>query len=157
MLTALSLISARRFVQASELLRKISQFYVGKYGSSRIAVDFNRTERSWITRDAEDDSNTRNNFASGRIIEGNKFLQKAAKIELLLAETISHPSLVNEKLEAYNRCNAYSLGNCEPESLRPDVDMEGFSVAVFPQLAPFLLKMLSDKLEPVRVAALKSI
>ena len=48
MLTALSLISARRFVQASELLRKVSKFYVEKYSSSRSAIDYNHTERSWI-------------------------------------------------------------------------------------------------------------
>ena len=53
LLTALSLISARRFVQAAELLRKVSKFYVDKYGSSRTVMDFSRTERSWI-RDTED-------------------------------------------------------------------------------------------------------
>ena len=147
MLTALSLISARRFVQASELLRKVSKFYVEKYSSSRSAIDYNRTERSWI-KDLDDDSNTKNNFASGRIIEGNKFLQRAAKIELLLAETISHPTLVHDKLEAYNRCNAYSSANCDPEPLCADVDMEDFSITVFPHIVTFLLKMLSDKLEP---------
>ena len=156
MLTGLSLISARRFVQASELLRKVSKFYVEKYSSSRSAIDYNRTERSWI-KDLDDDSNTKNNFASGRIIEGNKFLQRAAKIELLLAETISHPTLVHEKLEAYNRCNAYSSANCDPEPLCADVDMEDFSITVFPHIVTFLIKMLSDKLDPLRVAALKSI
>ena len=53
LLTALSLISARRFVQASELLRKVSNFYIEKYNTSRTTVDFNKTEKSWI-RDPDD-------------------------------------------------------------------------------------------------------
>ena len=38
------------------------------------------------------------NYSTGRVLEGSKYLLKAAKIELLLAENITHPSLINEKL-----------------------------------------------------------
>ena len=45
-------------------------------------MDFNKSERSWI-RDFEDDllgTTMKNNFGPGRSLEGNKYLQKAAKI-----------------------------------------------------------------------------
>jgi hypothetical protein len=53
-------------------------------------------ERSW-TREQEDSTGLslmRSNLVSGRIVEGSKFLQKAAKIQLLITETVSHPSLL---------------------------------------------------------------
>jgi hypothetical protein len=33
----------------------------------------------------------------------NKLLLKAAKIELLVAEAINHPSMITEKLQAFKR------------------------------------------------------
>jgi hypothetical protein len=90
-------------------------------------------------------------------MEGNKFLQKAAKIQLLITETVSHPSLLMEKLEAYHRCNSYALNNVNPTPLSPDSDLEDTTANIFPQIINFLLKTLSDKLEPFRVASLKSI
>ena len=37
-------------------------------------------------------------FSTGRVLEGGPFLYKAAKIELLLADTVSQPSLLGAKL-----------------------------------------------------------
>ena len=47
-LVALSLISARRFVQAAEALRAASQFYLQKYISSKTSMDFSRLDKSWV-------------------------------------------------------------------------------------------------------------
>jgi hypothetical protein len=47
-LVSLSLISARRFVQASELLKKVSRFYVEKYITSKSSMEFSKIDRSWI-------------------------------------------------------------------------------------------------------------
>lgn len=47
-LVSLSLISARRFVQASELLKKASRFYVDKYVASKSSMEMSRLDRSWI-------------------------------------------------------------------------------------------------------------
>lgn len=50
-LVSLSLISARRFVQASELLKKVSKFYVDKYVASKSSMEFSKIDRSWIKED----------------------------------------------------------------------------------------------------------
>ena len=84
-------------------------------------------------------------------------MQKAAKVELLLAETILNPSLVIEKLSAYYRCNSYNSGNPSPNTLTPDADFEEICAKISVHIVPFFVKILSDKLEPFRIAALKSI
>jgi hypothetical protein len=63
-------------------------------------------------------------FTAGRVLEGGRYLYKAAKIELLLAETINQPSLLGEKLEAYNRANAFANGNPNPQKINIRVDYE---------------------------------
>jgi hypothetical protein len=55
-LVSLSLISARRFVQASELLKKVSRFYVDKYVASKSSMEFSKIDRSWIKEDARENS-----------------------------------------------------------------------------------------------------
>ena len=50
-LVSLSLISARRFVQASECLRTVSKFYLDKYNSSKSSMDFTRIDKSWVKED----------------------------------------------------------------------------------------------------------
>ena len=47
-LVSLSLINSRRFVQAAELLKRVSNFYIEKYNSNKSSIDMNRSERSWI-------------------------------------------------------------------------------------------------------------
>lgn len=162
-LVALSLINARRFVLAAQMLRKTSKFYVDKYANSKNIMDLNRTsiDRTCIKQLEDQFGNgyssiTRTNF-NNRILQGNRFLQRAAKIQILLAETISHPTLVLQKLIAYHRCNTYASGNISPLPLRPDADIEDISLTMFPQIISFFLRVLSDKLEPFRIAAIKSI
>lgn len=88
-------------MQASELLKKVSRFYVDKYITSKSSMEFSKIDRSWIKDDQRDNSEisgiTRS-FAAGRVLDGGKYLYKAAKIELLLAETINQPSLLSDKL-----------------------------------------------------------
>jgi len=58
-------------------------------------MDYSKSEKSWM-KDFDDDiglSSIKSSFG-GKTLEANKFLQKAAKVELLLADTISHPSLI---------------------------------------------------------------
>lgn len=44
---SLSLINARRFIQASELLRKTTNYFVARYNSSRSYLEAGKYERSW--------------------------------------------------------------------------------------------------------------
>ncbi len=44
------------------------------------------------------------------ISTNNKYLLRAAKIELLVAEAINHPSMISEKVEAYERAAEYFTG-----------------------------------------------
>lgn len=44
-----------------------------------------------------------------------------------------------------------------PNPLGPDADLEDVCINMLPQIINFFLKTLYDKLEPVRIAALKSI
>jgi hypothetical protein len=47
-LVSLSLIGARRFLQAAESLRATSKFYVEKYLTSKSSMDFSRIDKSWV-------------------------------------------------------------------------------------------------------------
>lgn len=119
-LVSLSLISARRFVQAAECLRRVSKFYVEKYISSKSSMDFSRIDKSWIkedNREPMDVSAFSRTFVAGRVLEGGRYLYKAAKIELLLADTINQPTLLGEKLDAYNRANSFANGNVTPDRI----------------------------------------
>jgi hypothetical protein len=51
------------------------------------------------------------------VLEGGRYLYKAAKIELLLADTINQPTLLGEKLEAFNRANSFANGNSSPNKI----------------------------------------
>lgn len=55
-LASLSLMAARRFIQASEILRRVSRFYAEKYASNKSAMEFSRIDRSWIREDQRENS-----------------------------------------------------------------------------------------------------
>ena len=60
-------------------------------------MDFSRIDKSWIKEDHKeqmDISGFSRSFATGRVLEGGRYLYKAAKIELLLADTINQPNLL---------------------------------------------------------------
>ena len=61
-------------------------------------------------------------FTSGRVLEGGRYLYKAAKIELLLADTINQPTLLGEKLEAFSRANSFANGNTSPPRIEARID-----------------------------------
>ena len=79
------------------------------------------------------------------MLEGGKYLYKAAKIELLLADTINQPNLLGEKLDAFNRANSYASGNINPPKIDVRVDYEEVSYIIGPSIIPFLVKVLTDK------------
>lgn len=43
-------------MQASELLKKVSRFYVDKYITSKSSMEFSKIDRSWIKDDQRDSS-----------------------------------------------------------------------------------------------------
>lgn len=43
-------------MQASELLKKVSRFYVDKYIASKTSMEFSKIDRSWIKEDIRDTS-----------------------------------------------------------------------------------------------------
>ena len=79
------------------------------------------------------------------MLEGGKYLYKAAKIELLLADTINQPNLLGDKLDAFNRANSYASGNTNPPKIDVRVDYEEVSYNIGPSIIPFLVKVLTDK------------
>ncbi len=66
----------------------MSRFYVDKYVSSKSSMELSRIDRSWMKEDQREwseVSGASRSFAVGRVLDGGKYLYKAAKIELLLA------------------------------------------------------------------------
>ena len=78
------------------------------------------------------------------MLEGGRYLYKAAKIELLLADTINQPSLVGHKVDAYNRASSYANGITTPPRVETRTDYEEVAYTMTSSLLPFLLKVLED-------------
>jgi hypothetical protein len=65
--------------------------------------------------------------------------------------------LLSEKLEAYHRANSYANGNINPPKIEARVDYEETIYTIGASIIPFLVKMLSDKSEILKISSLKSI
>ena len=120
-LLGLSLINARRFLQAAEVLRKSALFFQKKPGKAF----------------------------------------KAAKIQLLIAEAIKQPSMINEKMQAYFKATELFLGKSlnsnAPLVISCNYDVYTALLRINPHLCKFLVKMLYEKLDPLKIAALRGL
>jgi hypothetical protein len=61
------------------------------------------------------------------------------------------------KLEAYNRANAFANGVTCPPKINIRVDYHDAILSIGQSILPFLLKILNDKTEILKISALKSI
>jgi hypothetical protein len=128
-LLGLCLITARRFNQAVELLKKVSKLFVMKYDSGKNNDGLSiggggggshnsnaNQSRSLLANQTKHDSeifyfNWANCANSTGLLNNNKKnLLRAAKIELLIADATNHPSMMLDKVLAFNRATAYFSG-----------------------------------------------
>ena len=86
-------------------------------------------------------------------------MMKAAKIEILICDGIVQHSMINLKVEALQRAAEYSLGqkNIFVSKITPNYDVYTALLKLTSPLSRLLIKCLEDKLEPVRIASLKTI
>ena len=86
-----------------------------------------------------------------------KFTLRAAKIEMLIADAINHHSIINDKVEALKKCVEYYSGqsNVLGMKISPNFDTYTALLRLFPVLCKFISKCLNDKLEPLRIAAIR--
>jgi hypothetical protein len=98
-----------------------------------------------------------------------KLMQKAAKLDILIADCMQSPIHLGEKIEAFRRATELYLGmrvpgipfktqNTLPNN--PGISSEDAYTALS-KLSPYLIKMLlrtiGDKVDSVKIASLKSI
>ena len=141
-LTALALISGKRFVQASEILRKIE-------GQLLSLV-----EGGTIFQSPRSNTPIQKN-------PSQKLLIKAAKLEILIADCMNQHFQLFEKLHSLKRACGLSLGTkVEPVSLAAPTKYceEDICTALnrlHPHLTRLLLSMMNDPNESQRAATIK--
>jgi len=89
----------------------------------------------------------------------NKNLIRAAKIELLVADAINHPSMINKKVEAYTKATEYFYGQKFIFEIKISNNYDIYSglLQLSPFLCKFLLKTMKDSLEVLRMSSIKGI
>jgi hypothetical protein len=89
----------------------------------------------------------------------NKNLLRAAKIELLAADAINHPSMINEKVESYQRAAHYFVGGgalpLRRETVSHNHDVYSALLSLAPYFCKFLLRTINDSMELLRLAAIR--
>ncbi|CAM6002265.1 unnamed protein product [Sphagnum balticum] len=98
-------------------------------------------------------------WANGASLLNNnkKYLLRAAKIELLIADATSHPSMVHERILAYHRAAAYFTGNTTTDPKLKHYDLYTALLVASQPLMCFLIKSMDDMFEPVKIAAIKAL
>jgi hypothetical protein len=139
-LAGLALMSARRFVQAAEFLRRAEKRLIG---AQDIPI---RSPRHLGTPPFKAPAAT-----------NNKRLLKAAKYELLIVEGFNQHGQILDKLIAYQRATEMFLGGCELEAVSLSSDVYTCLLNLQPHLARLLLRNLQDKLEPLRIACVRGL
>ncbi|KAL4492890.1 hypothetical protein ABPG73_010439 [Tetrahymena malaccensis] len=198
-LLGLSMLSSRKYIQASEILKKCSQHFIQKYKQTNQS-EFNllffqgkqhfldntpkmkKSNKEQIQRQKNDDIalNSGNNTSvqgSKRGIIGssgnsyhsyseqqcigtnNKYLLRAAKMELLVADSINHPSMIIEKLQGtYQRATEYFTNQQYKEiDFQGSYDVYSGLLQLCPFLCKFLVKTLSDTFEPIKLAGIRGL
>lgn len=98
-----------------------------------------------------------------------RLLLKAAKIQLLAAEAIKQPSMIDQKVICYWRatCQFQDLDGQsnvqlngqrnDQNSLLPNQDIYTILLKIGGNLSRFLVRVLFDKWEPMRIAAMRGL
>lgn len=167
-LLGLSLISARRFTQAVELLKKVSLGFLTRYEAARtsealsVAYSHSRKDQT-LTESNRSRPVDVDIFSFGwgngaSLLSNNKKnLLRAAKIELLIADATSHPSMVHDRILAYHKAAAYFTGNTTIDPKLKHYDLYTALLVTNQPLMCFLIKSMYDRFEPVKVAAIKAL
>ncbi|KAL4512157.1 hypothetical protein ABPG72_005159 [Tetrahymena utriculariae] len=89
----------------------------------------------------------------------NKNLIKSAKMELLAADCIVQPCMLNQKVAAYSRAIDSFTNMADEQQMNINNNFDPYSalVKLSPYLATLSLKCLSDKQENVQIAAIKTL
>ena len=85
---------------------------------------------------------------------------KAAKIQLLVAEAIKQPSMINEKMQAYYKATELFMGKTSGHSsivISNNYDIYTALLKISGNLCKFLLKMLFERLDPLKIAAIRGL
>eukprot|EP01022_Parablepharisma_sp_SALTPOND_P015859 TRINITY_DN2272_c0_g1_i1.p2 TRINITY_DN2272_c0_g1~~TRINITY_DN2272_c0_g1_i1.p2 ORF type:complete len:1699 (-),score=191.91 TRINITY_DN2272_c0_g1_i1:6805-11901(-) len=88
---------------------------------------------------------------------------RAARIEILIAESMNPHFQLHEKLKAFKRATDLALGgkvlatSISPPAKYSSEDIYTFLTRIHPHLVKLLLSLLTDKHEGVRMAAIKSL
>jgi len=147
-LTGLSLLNGRRIFQANEMLRKVEKHILSfAEKQSMKSTGFNLIQ------------SPHHNSSS----ESYKHLLKAAKIELIIADSLSPYSQLEEKIYSYRKVtelfmgNKSDISNSNANTLKCKEDAYTALIKLQPNLLKFLVHTLSDNQEPIKLACLRSL
>lgn len=84
---------------------------------------------------------------------------KAAKIQLLVAEAIKQPSMINDKMQAYYKATELFMGRQNMSNLQISNNFDIYSalLRISSNLCKFLLKILFEKVDPLKIAAIRGL
>ncbi|OMJ85008.1 hypothetical protein SteCoe_13786 [Stentor coeruleus] len=137
-LAGLALMNARRFIQASELIRRAESRLSG---SLDLPMKYPRKFHTPNTQ----------------TITNNKKLLRAAKLELLVAEGFNQHGQIIDKLIAFERATEFFLGGGNLDAVTVESDVYSSLLRLQPHLGRLLLRNLTDKLEPLRIACVRGL
>lgn len=167
-LLSFSLINARRFVQAAELLRKNSNLFVAQHDQLMSHQQQQQLSRKMPLQQPPRSKTGKElmfgstqNISSKQVGSGSsKLLLRAAKLEIILADAINQHSMSNEKIGALQKAAEYFSGQrgaFSSNRISPSYDIYSALLQLSPILCRFLTRCLNDKLEPLRVAAIRTL
>lgn len=137
-LAGLALMNARRFIQAAELIRRAETRLSG-------ALDL---PMKYPRKFGNPNTQT---------ITNNRKLLRAAKLELLVAEGFNQHGQIIDKLIAFERATEYFLGGGNLDAICVESDVYSSLLRLQPHLGRLLLRNLTDKLEPLRIACVRGL
>ena len=137
-LAGLALMNARRFIQAAELIRRAE---TRLSGSLDLPMKYPRKFGTPNTH----------------TITNNKKLLRAAKLELLVAEGFNQHGQIIDKLIAFERATEYFLGGGNLDAISVESDVYSSLLRLQPHFGRLLLRNLTDKLEPLRIACVRGL
>jgi len=159
-LFGLALINARRFLQAAEILRRVSDYFATRHDQKKDG-NKGRSNTPSSSRQLE-----KKDFLSTSVLnqtpnrEGpSASLIRAAKIEIIISDAIVQHSMINRKVEALQKSCEYFMAQKDflPSGIGYNYDIYTALLKLCPILSKLLLKCLNDKLEPLRISAIRTI
>ncbi|KAL4440838.1 hypothetical protein ABPG74_013819 [Tetrahymena malaccensis] len=175
-----SLMSQRKYIQAAEIFKRCSLYFYKQYENTtqkknNLSENFQSTPKQTFQdsskpltfspnqkNDFNEDTFNQTNIFGGTNYQGcgtsNQKLLRAAKLELLVADCIRQPQLQNQKVQAYLRATEYFQGqrlniNLSQQNADPYTNI----LILCPYLCKFLLRTLDERIDPLRISAIKGI